>query len=255
MDTRLATIIAAEVNASLDSAEAIWQQHGREMKKTAMIEAAERTSRRVLPSPIPGHPLVSDDKATLDHFIALVADMRNSTQHMLQAIGDGRPSQFERVLYETHALLPALALTIEYHDGSITEYLGDGLLSLFSFSKDKNRAMGSAYNSAVDCIAATNDVVNPILSKRYRLPPLVIGVGLALSPALVTLVGTARFQQPKVIGECVYRASKLSGGNGVIGVDSPLRNAWPGPLPNQKPSIVFTNFTFRSLPGYRIDKA
>jgi len=41
-------------------------------------------------------------------------------------------SQLQRIFYETSALLPAMAKLIFFENGSVTEYLGDGVLGLFT---------------------------------------------------------------------------------------------------------------------------
>lgn len=57
--------------------------------------------------------------------------------------------------------------------------------------------------------------------------PLKIGIGLALSKALVSLSGIEGSRHAKAYGECVFRATKLSGGNDIILIDSNLKTAWP----------------------------
>ncbi|GAB6059284.1 hypothetical protein JCM31598_24010 [Desulfonatronum parangueonense] len=166
----------------------------------------------------------------VDTFIALVADMRDSSNHLLQAISDkkAKVSQLQRVFYETSALLPALAKTVADHNGKVTEYLGDGILALFKVNeKDRRNSITSSYYAAKKCMEVNQDVVNKVILERYKLPPLSIGIGLAMSKAVITLVGLKNFSQPKVLGECVYRASKLSSGQNKIYVDTFLHESWP----------------------------
>lgn len=43
-------------------------------------------------------------------------------------------------------------------------------------------------------------------------PPLKIGIGLAMSKAIVSLTGLSDNHHPKAFGECVFRAIKRSVG-------------------------------------------
>ena len=239
--------VAGEVEDSLLRAEKIWDKFGSEFSRTGKIAMALMEDVE-FPSQIPGHPIVVGGKPKIDNFIAIVADMRDSTKHMLEAIGDGRPSLFKRVLFETSALLTALCLSIEFENGSITEYLGDGVLGLFSATEDLDASIYASYSAAKNCLQTLDSVVNAMLNARYNLPPLRIGVGLSLSTAVVTLVGTNNFMQPKAIGECVFRASKLAGGNNEIGVDIHLENAWPT---GTKPGVRFIDFHCRGESGFK----
>ena len=50
---------------------------------------------------------------------------------------------------------------------------------------------------------------------------------MAYSKAIVTIVGREPNIHPKAIGECVYRASKLSDGKNQIRIDDRLKFLWP----------------------------
>lgn len=82
---------------------------------------------------MPGLPPIYEGQTIIGEFIALVADMRDSTNHLLQAISPKKAdiSDLQRVFYETSALLPSLAKVVSFHDGKTTEYLGDGILAFF----------------------------------------------------------------------------------------------------------------------------
>lgn len=99
----------------------------------------------------------------------------------------------------------------------------------------------------MDCIDATTDIINAALCDRYRLPALCIGVGLAWSKAVLTMVGAKRDSHPKLIGECVYRASKLSKGTNQVIIDEHLRLAWPK---SDGGRIGFRKKSFAGFDGY-----
>lgn len=247
-------LITELITRSLDNAEKTWESGG--YKLVQVLESARMAAleyAEIAPSHIPGHPLVSDQETVIDEFVALVADMRGSSRHLMCAISPkiAQVSGLQRVYYETSALLPALSKTISYKDGSVTEYLGDGVLALFQVDEnDKSKAIYSAYNSAKEIIGSTRMLINTILEKRYSLPPLNIGVGLALSKTIVTLVGLDGKKQPKAFGECVFRATKLSTGFNEIFSDINIKLAWPK---SKGGKIVFKLKNFEGVEGYLID--
>lgn len=225
MNEELRIRISKEVNNALDKAENIWSKVGPEF----VLEKSIRTyaSDSTIPSQIPGHPTITLGEPKVANFIAFVLDIRDSTKHLITAIS-GRVSQLERVLYETSAINAAGAIVIEHYKGGLTEYLGDGFLALFQVENEKEpRNVYKAYNAAKCCINDALPIVNEIIEERYKLPKLHVGIGLAYSKAIITIVGINDNLHPKAIGECVYRASKLSGGYDEINIDTPLKFLWP----------------------------
>lgn len=237
----------------LEKAEEIWKEVGPEF----ILEKAEVFSNfkgEDLPSKIPGHPIVKDGKPKVSNFIALILDIRNSTNHLLQAISEkkSKVSQLQRVLYETTAIYTAGVLIIEENNGSITEFLGDGFLALFNTENKEEETIYASYNAAASCIEKNKYIVNQILKERYSLPPLQIGIGLAYSKAIVTIVGANNNLHAKALGECVYRASKLSKGNDEIFIDKALKYIWPK---SKGGSINFSALTsFKDFEAYQITK-
>ncbi len=220
----------AIVTGSLNQAEQIWNQVGDQLVITASARTVIANLSESVETQIPGYPTVEHGKPKVDDFIAIVADMRGSTEHLLCAISQktAHVSQLQRVFYETSALLPCLAKVISYEEGNVTEYLGDGILGLFCLDKETQRKTIYAANRAANkCLEAVKSFVNPMLNSRYSLPELKIGVGMAYSKAVVTLVGLPNFMQPKVFGECVFRATKLSSGANLVMIDEALKSIWP----------------------------
>jgi len=215
------------ITESLNDAESVWNEVGHHFSITegrAVVLAKAAANTR-----IPGHPIIEDGAPKVDDFICLIADMRDSTKHMLHHISQKTTSvnTLQRVYYETSALLPALAMAIDWDRGSVTEYLGDGILALFNASANRADAVYSSHRAAKNCMQALEEVINPILQKRYQLPELEIGIGIAFSKAVVTLVGLEDNKLPKVFGECVFRASKLANKRNEIVIDVAMKNIWP----------------------------
>jgi hypothetical protein len=227
--------LSGVAGTALDEAEKIWGSYGEELQKILAESSRQFSMANEVPSHIPGHPLVPLGKPVLDEFIAIAIDMRGSTTHLRQAISGHRSkiSQLQRVYYESAALLPVLAKVITERGGSVTEFLGDGVLGLFQVPKeDRTGIIYSSYGAAKDSILAVRRVVNPILNDRYGVPPegfpgLKIGVGLSISKAVVTLVGLPEAPHPKAFGECVFCATKFAKGHADICVDPDLRRLWP----------------------------
>lgn len=217
------------VNDSLDRAESDWEGVAKELLE-AKEAVALANSRDFVPSNIPGHPLVDTTDPKVDEFIAFVLDIRDSTQRLMCAIREDKAkvTGLQRLFYETSALLPAASQLVEWKDGAVTEYLGDGLLAMFRVKEGQRAArIDDAYAAATRSLELVQELVNPILNFRYGVPELAIGVGLAFSKAIVTVVGLGASRQAKAFGECVWRASKLSGGRNQVIVDESIKLAWP----------------------------
>jgi hypothetical protein len=222
-------LLRDKINLALDSAENIWNQ----VEPELVLEHIEKafSAKREIPTQIPGFPFIKEGKPEVAEFIALVLDIRDSTKHLIQAIS-GRTSkanQLERVLYEITAINTAGSIVIDHYNGGITEFLGDGFLSLFKVGDPEkpDQIVYDSHNSAKYMIDTALPIINDILNSRYSLPALRIGIGMAYSKAIITVVGHEPNIHPKAIGECVYRASKLSNGNNQIRIDERLEKLWP----------------------------
>ncbi len=222
MDDKL---IRERIDAALDNAENTWK------KVEHLLEAKEETrafNKAVeLPTKIPGVPILELGKPEVGNFIAFVLDIRDSTAHLLQAISakKAKVSLLERTFYETTAVITGGILAVEHYGGGVTELLGDGLLALFKANEKSD--VYKAYNAAKKSLHINETIVNDILENRYNLPCVDIGIGLAYSRALVTILGTENNYHPKAMGECVYRASKIAKGKNEIYIDDKLNLFWP----------------------------
>lgn len=133
MDEREHELLVEVAAESLLRAQNIWNSVEGELLQKALRESyAER-----VPSNIPGHPEVGLEPK-VDDFVAMVVDMRDSTVHLAEASA-GKVSGLQRVFYETSTLLPTVARAIQFGSGKVTEYLGDGLLALFSVEPGADR--------------------------------------------------------------------------------------------------------------------
>lgn len=241
------------INDALDNAERHWENEGYLLKESASVTYDEIALESEL-SRLPGHLIVQDEKTEIDEFIALVMDMRDSSNHLMQELSSkvSDVTTLQRVFYETSALLPAVEQTIKYSDGSVTEYLGDGVLAFFQVNKeDKQETIRKVYQVAKNIMDDTLNLINNILEKRYNLPALEIGIGLSMSKALITLVGLSGEKHPKAFGSCVFYATKLSGGRNEILTDKWLRDSWPSSSGGQ---LKFNRKKINKVDGYLIER-
>ncbi len=217
--------LKSKIISELEIAEKIYNDVREDLLEKSVIFS--RMDESIEDSRIPGFKTVKKGKGEVGDFIAFVFDIRNSTDHLTQSISShiAKASQLERVFYETTAINVCGIEVINKYKGRITEFLGDGYLALFTAKE--NKQVYDAHNAAKDCLKYLSSIVNPILKERYNLPELKVGIGLAYSKAIVTLIGNGDDIHAKAIGECVYRASKLSKGFNEIRVDERLRYFWP----------------------------
>lgn len=260
MNSTERSILEYIINSSLDQAESHWRNGGYkialEMRKS---QAQDTRDFSINESLMPGLPPIYEGQTVIGEFIALVADMRDSTNHLLQTISPKHAdvSDLQRVFYETSALLPSLAKVVSFQNGKTTEYLGDGVLSFFLVDENKKTdAMYAARRAAIDIIEELRPILNRIIFNRYRLPEIDLGVGMGISKAIVSLVGLPKERQVKAFGECVFRATKLSSGRNEICVDKNLYAQWPS---SKNGTVRFRSKLFgtgeKAVSGYIIESS
>lgn len=237
------------INSALNIAERFWKDSGdkleREVASFAMDSLNESVySEESISSQIPNHESVSTIKSENGEFIAIVADMRKSTEHAKTKTKIMHP--LKRIFLETSALLPAMEKVINIQGGSVTEYLGDGILGFFEYKKQN---IYKAYNAAEIIINEVRPILNDILHDRYKLQPIDIGVGLAKSQVIIHAAGIER-KYPKAFGSCVYDATKLSSGTNIIGVSNELEALWPK---SKGGKLKFEKYDFKNIKGYKIN--
>lgn len=220
-DSEIKNIVIKE----LEKAENIWKDVKDDILEKG-VKMFDSVTESYTPSLIPGFPLLKNGEGKVGEFIAMVLDIRNSSSHLLQAISNKTGvSQLERVFYETTAINTIGLITVNEHNGKITEFLGDGFLAIFNAENKSD--VHKPNNAAEKCLRLVKNIINPILKERYDLPELTVGIGLAYSKAIVTVIGLNDDLFPKAIGECIYRASKLSKGKNEILYDIAIKNFWP----------------------------
>ncbi|WP_322005159.1 hypothetical protein [Paraburkholderia tropica] len=89
--------------------------------------------------------------------------MRGSTRRLNTHIANAKVNGLQRVYIETSALLPAIAVTCGLEDGMVTEYLGDGCLTLFRVNKDDRVA---SVNPPTERQRTASAIVEPSSTRR-----------------------------------------------------------------------------------------
>jgi len=184
----------------------------------AMYKHADRPK---VPSRIPGYKTVDPSKPTVGQMIAVVTDMRNSSCHLSErSISFPKESdRLRRVHLETGALMAAAATVVSIKGGETAEFLGDGCLSFFDYTNDNYaEKIKDVYFCGRVIVNSILNIVNPLLG-NFRIEPIHAGVGIAASKALITVVGVEGNYLPKVIGQCVFQATKCSSGFDAVALD------------------------------------
>jgi len=243
------------LRVSLAHAEMVWDNIGSTLTHHA-LNAKDASAREMVmdsvQTNIPGHEVIEPLIPEKGNFIALVIDIRESTKHLRVLAGKKGIGCLQRVFYETTGLLAVSTYIIENYSGKVTEYLGDGLLAFFNCKDNFDQIQRYSFRAAKMCFRAFDEILNPELKRRYDIPALSAGIGMAYSDAMVTTTGIYGSLHPKVIGICVYEASKLSVGENKIIVTKTLRNKWPSSKGGRVNFKIYKNSRI-DIPAYEID--
>lgn len=219
-------LVLEEVQKSLAFVRQVWDKVDSELRESIVKSAFATEAVQTF---IPGHSMVDPDDPKVSDFAALVADIRGSSAHLMQNTStfNTNKKRLFRVHAETSAFCAGATCLVRLRGGAVTEMLGDGVLALFECDTETRPKMcKKAYYCGEAIIEAVKKIVNPELDK-INIPPLSIGVGVTFSQAIVTVVGDSKTNVGKAIGQCVYRAAKLSAGEDVVAIDNCLKAAFP----------------------------
>lgn len=224
-----------EIEAALDYVQFVWDQSRDEFVEASQ-EARVPIAKHFLNGPI--SLLTSGELSPLiprvEETCALVVDMRDSTKHLVQSQQPNfghAADRLMRVHAETAALIAAGSILVKRSGGITTELLGDGHLSIYldignNCSKGSGKVVAAAVTTAEKIILA-RQIINDHLDRRFSIPAIDYGVGTAFSKAVVAIVGSSATSCVKVIGECVFRATKLADGVNCASIDVSARAKFP----------------------------
>jgi class 3 adenylate cyclase len=154
-------------------------------------------------------------------FVAMMTDIRDST-----AIINGHNGTIEMFLI-FYVYSGIVANIVDTYSGTATEFLGDGVLSLFDV-KDLSLevALPKALGASRDILYAREHVLNPLFA-AVGLPTIELGVGIDYGITIVTRFGYKSDTDLKAFGRCAYNASKLSKGKNQVFVSQKAQSNWP----------------------------
>lgn len=251
LDEGLKNSVNSAVISGLDRAEFSWGKIGKKFIEKSVAISNDSIFESVQPSIIPGHPWVDGGIPKVTEFIALVIDMRDSTGHLKTVTNNQHiKNGFQRIFYETSALFPAISEVVDFGGGVVTEYLGDGALALFKVDEgSKVDRLKDVHRLAKLCVGDIRAIINGHLRNRYDLPAINLGVGISIGNAMVTLVGSEKNMQPRAIGQCVWEATKLSGGTNSVLISDMAKGIWPTV---KSSSMQFMRAKMRDVVGYEL---
>lgn len=169
-------------------------------------------------------------------YVSMMIDIRDSTR-IINGV-NGSTEMF--IIFYVYA--GVVASIVDKYSGTATEFLGDGVLSLFDI-KDLSLdvALAHAAQAGWDILSARWYVLNPLF-KEVGLPEIDFGIGIDHGPTIVTRFGYKGDTDLKAFGKCTYNASKLSKGMNTIRVSEHSMNVWPqapgGKLGFHQPAMI-----------------
>jgi class 3 adenylate cyclase len=105
---------------------------------------------------------------------------------------------FERMVAPIHA-----------HDGTVTSFIGDGIMAIFGAPRALENPCLHAFAAARAMDAALADFNRELAAEG--LPPVDMGIGLDTGPAVVGRIGTAERNDYTAIGDVANVASRVEG--------------------------------------------
>ncbi len=168
-------------------------------------------------------------------FVVMMTDIRKSTEII------NAPNGTVNMFLIFYVYAGVIAKIVDKFDGTSTEFLGDGVLSIFDPKEDRNSALlGCAVASRV-ILEARVTILNPFFSAQ-GLPTINLGIGIDYGMTIVTQFGYRSDTDLKAFGQCVYNASKLCKGFNVRKVSGNAVTIWPtgpeGKLRFDGPEII-----------------
>lgn len=243
--------IVTIIERSLNLAEQFWEQSGRKLIVESSTESNQFVADSIIPSNLPNHETINSINSVNQEMIAIVVDMRNSTRHAKTQVRDINP--LKRIFFETFALLPAIDKTIQFENGRVTEYLGDGILGFFALGSDKDKVIHGVSKTAKRIIVDVRNLLNDAIQKKLSLPEsekIDLGIGLAHSQTIIHAIGLQGELHAKAFGSCVYDATKLSSGMNEIFVSENLQAIWPK---SDRGKMKFKRFAKDNFIRYKLE--
>jgi class 3 adenylate cyclase len=115
----------------------------------------------------------------------------------------------EKVTATLNRLFEAATDVIHRHDGTVKEFMGDGVMAFFGAPRTLSNPAQAGFDAARAMLGALAGI-NADLAARDEAP-LALGIGLARGEAVVGHIGSASRHTYGAVGDCVNLASRLEG--------------------------------------------
>lgn len=166
-------------------------------------------------------------------FVAMMTDIRDSTAIINR--NNGLINMF--LIFYVYA--GVVAKIVDHHDGTSTEFLGDGVLNLFDTKENGlESALRNSMLASLDILNFMDNFLNNFFIKN-GLPKIDLGIGIDHGITIVTKFGYRGDSDLKAFGTCIYNSSKLSKGINDIHVSGNSQSVWPTD-PNGKLGFIKT---------------
>ena len=153
-------------------------------------------------------------------FVVMMTDICKSTDII------NRPRGVRDMFIIYYIYSAVVAKLVDEYKGTSTEFLGDGVLSLFDTDSGIHEAMKHAMVSSQQIMYARQYILNPFFL-QYGLPCIDFGIGIDYGTTIVTRFGHSQDNDLKAFGKCVYEASKLSKSYNEVLVSAGAQSNWP----------------------------
>jgi class 3 adenylate cyclase len=179
-------------------------------------------------------------------FVAMMTDIRDSTSIINSE--NGLVKMF--LIFYVYAGI--VAKIVDKHNGTSTEFLGDGVLNLFGIQEHgQDQALRNSIQAAWDIMDAKDQILNPLFIE-HDLPEIEYGIGIDHGMTIVTHFGYRSDTDLKAFGRCAYNASKLSKLPNQIVVSENSKSVWPSGPGGKLSFGQFQNID--ENPGYLTNK-
>lgn len=189
----------------------------------SLVKALKAFSMKGDEAEIPGHEDRPSKFGQFENseFVVSMTDIRRSSDIIN---GEGGLVHMFLIFYVYAGIV---AKIVDHHNGTSTEFLGDGVLNLFATKEvGRDQAMRNSVLSSWDILWARENILNPFFSS-VGLPEINMGIGIDHGTTIVTRFGYRYDTDLKAFGSCVYNASKLSKGLNEVLVSHRSQLVWP----------------------------
>ncbi len=132
----------------------------------------------------------------------MFADIRNFTP-IAEALGSAKTA------FLLNSYMQKMAPIIRRHHGFVSQFFGDGIMSLFS------RKHRDALDAAIEMRAVMSEFNEIMKQKGYD--PIQIGIGISAGTAMLITLGEEERIEPSVVSDVVNSAARIEGLNKIYG--------------------------------------